>query len=87
MDSKDDFELMRDFRTGSVSEKVLIETANRGGREIPGTSDSESELESIIVGREPVAIALAKLGKLLQFTVTVVDPWRNHPTCPKRTGC
>ena len=74
VDSKDDFELMRDFRTGSVSEKVLIETANRGGREIPGASDSASERELIIVGREPVAIALAKLGKLLHFTVTVVDP-------------
>jgi molybdenum cofactor cytidylyltransferase len=73
-DSKDDFELMRDFRTGSVSEKVLIETANRGGREIPGTTDSAPGRELVIVGREPVAIALAKLGKLLHFTVTVVDP-------------
>jgi molybdenum cofactor cytidylyltransferase len=74
MDSKDDFELLRDFRTGSVSEQVLIETANRGGREISGVTNSAPGRELVIVGREPVAIALAKLGKLLHFTVTVVDP-------------
>jgi molybdenum cofactor cytidylyltransferase len=75
MDSKDDFELLRDFRHGGVSEKVLIETANRGGREeISGSVDQAQERELIIVGREPVAITLAKLGKLLHFTVTVVDP-------------
>ena len=74
LDDKEDFELMRDFRTGSVSEKVLIETANRGGREIPGTGDSAPGRELVIVGREPVAVALGKLGKLLHFTVTIVDP-------------
>lgn len=74
LDSKEDLEIMRDFRTGSVSEKVLIETANRGGREIPGTTDSAPGRELVIVGREPVAMALAKLGKVLHFTVTVVDP-------------
>jgi molybdenum cofactor cytidylyltransferase len=83
VDSKDDLELMRDFRTGSVSEKVLIETANRGGREIPGASDSASERELIIVGREPVAIALAKLGKLLHFTVTLVDPLAKPSDLPE----
>jgi molybdenum cofactor cytidylyltransferase len=74
LDSKDDFERMRDFRTGSVSEKVLMETVNLGGREILGATDSAAGRELIIVGREPVAIALIKLGKLLHFTVTVVDP-------------
>jgi molybdenum cofactor cytidylyltransferase len=74
LDDREDFELMRDFRTGSVSEKVLIETANRGGREIPGTGDPAPGRELVIVGREPVAVALGKLGKLLHFTVTIVDP-------------
>ena len=36
MDSKEDFELMHDFHKGNASEKALIETANRGGRETPG---------------------------------------------------
>jgi len=73
MDSKDDFDLMRDFRAGSVNEKVLIDASNRGGREMPGMNTTRGR-ELIIVGREPVALVLAKLGKLLHFAVTVVDP-------------
>lgn len=74
MDSKEDFELLHNFGKGEVSENVLIETANRGGRETPGLAGPARERELIIVGREPVAIALSKLAKLLNFTVTVVDP-------------
>jgi hypothetical protein len=73
MDSKDDFELLNDFRNTVVTENVLIEVANRGGRDDPG-ADSAPGRELIIVGREPVGLALAKLGKLLHFRVTVVDP-------------
>lgn len=73
MDSKDDFDLLRDFRTGSVNETVLIGAANRAGRDIPGV-DTTGGRELIIVGREPVGLALAKLAKLLHFTVIVVDP-------------
>ena len=73
MDSKDDFELLNDFRNTSVSEKMLIEVANRGGRDDLG-AESVRGRELIIVGREPVGLALAKLGKLLHFTVTFVDP-------------
>jgi molybdenum cofactor cytidylyltransferase len=74
MDSKDDVELLHNFGKGEVSEHVLIETANRGGRETPGLAESATGRELIIVGREPVTVVLAKLGKLLNFTVTVVDP-------------
>jgi molybdenum cofactor cytidylyltransferase len=73
MDSKDDFELLNDFRNTSVSEKMLVEVANRGGRDDPGAESARGR-ELIIVGREPVGLALAKLGKLLHFTVTFVDP-------------
>ena len=42
---------------------------------IPGLEESASRSdELIIVGGQAVAIALMKLGKLLNFTVTVVDP-------------
>jgi hypothetical protein len=70
MDSKDDFELLNDFRNTSVSEETLIEVANRGGRDDP-EAESARGRELIIVGREPVGLAL---GKLLHFTVTFVDP-------------
>lgn len=83
LDSKEDFELMHDFHKGNASEKALIETANRGGRETPGTEDPARGRELVIVGREPVAIALAKLGKLLHFTVTVVDPLVKSPDLPE----
>jgi molybdenum cofactor cytidylyltransferase len=83
LDSKEDFELMHDFHKGNASEKALIETANRGGRETPGTEDPARGRELVIVGREPVAIALAKLGKLLHFTVTVVDPLVKSPNLPE----
>lgn len=74
LDSKDDLQLVNDFRAGSVSENVLIETANRGGREIPASAESRPARELVIVGREPVALALAKLAKMLRFSVTFVDP-------------
>jgi len=74
LDSKEDFERLQNFAQGTADETALIEAANRGGREIPGAGDLPRDQELIIVGCEPVAIALAKLGKLLRFTVTVVDP-------------
>jgi len=83
MDSKDDFELLHNFGRGGMSENVLIETANRGGRETPGTAEFSTGRELIIVGREPVAIALGKLGKLLNFTVTVVDPLLKATEAPE----
>ena len=74
LDNKEDFERLQNFAQGTADETALIEAANRGGREIPGAGDLPRDQELIIVGCEPVAIALAKLGKLLRFTVTVVDP-------------
>jgi molybdenum cofactor cytidylyltransferase len=74
LDSKDDVEKLHDFRQGAGDEKVLIEAANLEGREISSAGDSSEGQELIVVGREPVAIALIKLAKILRFTVTVVDP-------------
>ena len=74
LDSKEDVERLQNFAQGTADETALFEAVNRGGRQIPGAEDLPRDKELIIVGCEPVAIALAKLGKLLRFTVTMVDP-------------
>jgi molybdenum cofactor cytidylyltransferase len=74
LDSKTDFERLLNFQPGIGDEKALIETADLKGREISGEAQISQRRELIIVGTEPVAIALLRLGKLLHFTVTVVDP-------------
>ena len=74
LDSKADFERLLNFQPGIGDEKALIETADLEGREISGDAQIPQRRELIIVGTEPVAIALLRLGKLLHFTVTVVDP-------------
>jgi molybdenum cofactor cytidylyltransferase len=73
LDSKNDFERLQHFRQATADESVMIQAANLEGREIFGAGDPAPAQELIIIGREPVAIALAKLGKLLRFSVTVVD--------------
>jgi molybdenum cofactor cytidylyltransferase len=72
VDRPGDFEKLRhtDYRT--EREKILLETTDLQGRELADAAATQPEL--IIVGRDAAAVALAKLGKLLRFTVTVVDP-------------
>ena len=74
LDSKDDFERLKHFGQGTVHENALISPADLEGREIADPRGLSGRQELIIVGREPVGIAAAKMGKLLDFTVTIVDP-------------
>jgi molybdenum cofactor cytidylyltransferase len=66
IDNKDDYERLRRFSQFGQDERASIEAASREGRVVGK--------ELIVVGYEQVAIALVKLGQLLNFTVTVVDP-------------
>jgi molybdenum cofactor cytidylyltransferase len=71
IDRQSDFEALR--RAGRTErEKALLETADLHGRQLAGATTAQPEL--VIVGRDEMAVALAKLGKLMRFTVTVVDP-------------
>ena len=72
IDRKSDFEALQSAGNRSAKEKALLETADLHGREVADGAAALPEL--IVVGRDAVAIALAKLGQLLGFTVTVVDP-------------
>jgi len=72
IDQKSDFEALQSTSNRSAREKALLETADFQGRQVTDGASAQPEL--IIVGRDAVAVALAKLGQLLGFTVTVVDP-------------
>jgi len=75
IDNKDDYERLRDFGQPGQEARLLVE-ATREAREMPGSDEQvfTSTAELIIVGWNPAAAALAKLGAFLKFMVTVVDP-------------
>ena len=72
IDSRSDFETLSDAAgaTGTASPRAS-DIAHLESREaIPA-----GRPELVLVGRDALAQALAKLGRLLNFTVTVVDPF------------
>jgi molybdenum cofactor cytidylyltransferase len=75
LDTKEDVEKLREFRQGAAGESVLVAAADLEGRELSNPENSRQDRELVIVGSEPVGIALAKLAKILGFTVTVLDPF------------
>jgi len=72
IDRKADLEALRDAGNRAEREKTLFATADLQGRQLREPDILQPEL--VIVGRDALAVALAKLGRLLQFTVTLVDP-------------
>jgi molybdenum cofactor cytidylyltransferase len=83
LDSKDDLEKLKNFGLGTADEEVLLGAVDLKGREIPHGGDPSQHQELIIVGREPVGVALAKMGKLLNFAVTIVDPLLKFSEMPE----
>jgi molybdenum cofactor cytidylyltransferase len=73
IDRQSDFEALRQAGNRAEREKALLETADFRGRQLADVTVAQPEL--IIVGRDAMAAALAKLGQLMRFTVTIVDPW------------
>jgi molybdenum cofactor cytidylyltransferase len=75
IDNKDDYERLQRFGHSREEERAVIEAVTREARAIPGLEESSPRSDDlIVVGCQAVAIALVKLGRLLNFTVTVVDP-------------
>ena len=72
IDRQSDFEALRQAGNRVERERTLLETVDLQGRTLADASTTQPEI--IIVGRGEVAVALAKLGRLLRFTITVVDP-------------
>jgi len=73
IDRKSDFEALRSAGDRAKREKALLETADLQRRQ--GRAAPEAQRELVIVGRDAVAVALAKLAHVLHFTVTIVDPF------------
>ena len=73
IDRKSDFEALRSAGNHAEREKALVERADLQRRQAPAAAEAQHEL--VIVGRDAVAVALAKLAHVLDFTVTIVDPF------------
>lgn len=80
LDRQSDFDALRHAGYRAERERILLEKTDLEGR---GLKDAATQPELIIVGRDEVAVALAKLGKLLRFAVTVVDPLIAHAEIPE----
>lgn len=75
IDNSEDLTRAQRFDQNRGDPEALIEVANLQGRDIPQAEEPVcGKAELIIVGAEPVAIRLARLAKLLRFSVTIVDP-------------
>jgi molybdenum cofactor cytidylyltransferase len=71
IDRQSDFEQVQKAGSRAARENQLLETADLQGRQVAGDT---GQPELIVVGRDALAAALAKLGDVLRFSVTVVDP-------------
>jgi molybdenum cofactor cytidylyltransferase len=74
IDNKSDLEKLERKRNQKGSETGLLESATSEPREVPFATEASARPELVVVGSEPVAVALAKIGSLLRFSVTIVDP-------------
>jgi molybdenum cofactor cytidylyltransferase len=98
LDSQADIERLKRFSQGAISEKALIDGVDLEGREATESPTAEPlsaephrvephdpslPEEVIIVGAEPIGIALARAAKMLGFAVTVVDPFFRASDLPE----
>ena len=87
IDSKDDYEQVQRIGQSRQEDAELIEAATREAREIPGMKEPDAAMrtdELIVVGWEPVAAALVKLGQMFNFGVTVIDPLVESSALPEQ---
>jgi molybdenum cofactor cytidylyltransferase len=84
IDSMDDFAKLLRYGPRDQEPGTLLEAIDLHGRTVPEKEDSPRDSdELIIVGTDPVAIALAKLGRVLQFRVRVVAPLLEDSDLPE----
>ena len=72
IDRRGDLEALRSIGDRAGREQALLEHTDLKDRQVSPGASIPAEL--VIVGRDALALALARLAKVLRFTVTVVDP-------------
>jgi molybdenum cofactor cytidylyltransferase len=72
IDRRGDLEALRNLDDRAGREQALLERTEIKDRQVSSGTTARPEL--VIVGRDALAVALAKLARVLRFTVTVVDP-------------
>jgi molybdenum cofactor cytidylyltransferase len=75
IDTKDDFAKLRKYRAGMQEidhQFDAVDLSNRTLLENDASSHAKNKL--VLVGSEPVVVALAKMARILQFRVTLLDP-------------
>jgi xanthine/CO dehydrogenase XdhC/CoxF family maturation factor len=75
IDEASDLEKLRGFAESGEEEPAILEAVDLAGRDLPGAEKAAPQQpELVLVGREPVSLALARLAHVLHFNVTIVDP-------------
>lgn len=75
IDETADLGKLRSIAQRSEAEPAILEGVNLEGRDLPVAGERAPQApELVLVGREAVSLALAKLARVLHFSVTLVDP-------------
>ncbi|MDE3138134.1 MAG: XdhC family protein, partial [Acidobacteriota bacterium] len=75
IDSASDLEQLRSFAERGETEPAILERVDLAGRDQLAVGEpTDGRPELVLVGREAVSLALAKLARVVNFSVTIVDP-------------
>jgi molybdenum cofactor cytidylyltransferase len=82
VDSREDFQKLEKAANEAEAETALLRTADLEGRQTELSDIALANPELVVVGRDPVVATLLKLGRLLHFTTTLVDPLMTPEEAP-----
>ena len=84
IDQKSDYESFRNSKNRGEREKNLLQSPDVEARTTADSGESPLQRpELVIVGKDLMALTLARLSRLLGFTITVADPLMNLSEVPE----
>ena len=84
IDTQDDLAKGQRYLQGNNDPAAALKSVDLTGRTVPEADPASRARDNIIiVGTEPVGIALAKLSRILQYRVTVIDPLMQNSDLPE----